>query len=216
MATQPGTALPHARAEAAVQGFEREVRLRQERLEAIKRRERALAEPHRQGAPADRDLTRARGRDPCRPRCAGQPPRRDRAAARPACSMPSPRLSASGARPRTILPAETELKRREKALREVQEKLARRARGAGESRGAARIRRVSGGARTSHAIREPLDCSPEACLALAAVKPAQAPPAACRGRRPACPSSRPIANGLAASTFVPRRRPSPERSSRSW
>ncbi|MGB6389403.1 MAG: chromosome segregation protein SMC, partial [Methyloceanibacter sp.] len=66
--------------------------------------------------------------------------------------------------------AETELKAREKALREAQERLAgaREARARSEARlESARERRSE----TAHAIREQLDCTPEACLALAGVKP---------------------------------------------
>jgi chromosome segregation protein len=68
------------------------------------------------------------------------------------------------------------LKRREKALREVQEKLA----GAREARARAEALLESSRERrseTAHAIREQLDCAPEACLALASVKPGNPLPA---------------------------------------
>ena len=62
------------------------------------------------------------------------------------------------------------MKRREKALREVQERLA----GAREARARAEALLESSRERrseTSRAIREQLDCAPEDCLALASVKP---------------------------------------------
>jgi len=71
--------------------------------------------------------------------------------------------------------AETDLKRFEKALREVQERLAeaREARARTEARlESARERRGE----CAHTIREQLDCAPEACLSLAALKPGAAIP----------------------------------------
>ncbi len=71
--------------------------------------------------------------------------------------------------------AETALKGREKVLREVQERLAeaREARARSEARlESARERRGE----TARAIRDQLDCAPEACLELAGVKQGAAIP----------------------------------------
>ena len=81
--------------------------------------------------------------------------------------------------------AETALKEREKALREVQERLAeaRESRARSEARlEGARERRTE----CARAIREQLDCMPEACLALAGLKARRSASAAVRGRGEAC------------------------------
>jgi len=166
----------HARAEAAVQGFEREVRLRQERLEAIGA-EQELWGNRIANAREQIETLRAREAET----------RSDLAAL---ANLPAEieqrrgrLLDAIGAAERErskaaddLALAETELKRREKALRDVQEKLAgaREARARSEARlESARERRSE----TAHAIREQLDCTPEACLQLAGVKPSNPLPA---------------------------------------
>src|SRR6476659_4048213 len=166
----------HARAEAAVQGFAREVQLRQDRLEAIG------AEPELWGnrlANAREQVETLRARE--------AETRSDLAAlAKLPTEIEQLRgrlLDAIGAAERErskaaddLALAETELKRREKALRDVQENLAgaREARARSEARlEAARERRSE----TAHAIREQLDCTPEACLELAGVKPGNPLPA---------------------------------------
>ena len=166
----------HARAEAAVQGFAREVQLRQDRLEAIG------AEQELWGnriANAREQIETLRSRE--------AETRSDLAAL---ANLPTEieqrrgrLLDAIGAAERErskaaddLALAETELKRREKALRDVQEKLAgaREARARSEARlEAARERRSE----TAHAIREQLDCTPDACLQLAGVKPGNPLPA---------------------------------------
>ena len=111
---------------------------------------------------------------PIWPRSPTSPPRSSSAA--PSCSTPLPPPSASAPRPATILAlAETALKGREKALREVQERLAeaREARARSEARlESARERRGE----TAKAIRDQLDCAPEACLDLAGLKQGAAIP----------------------------------------
>ena len=159
-----------ARAEAAVQGFEREVRLRRERLEAIGAEQELW----------DNRIAKAREQiETLRSREAET--RSDLSAL---ANLPAEieqrrgrLLDAIGASERersksadNLALAETELKRREKALREVQEKLAvaRETRARNEARlEAVRERRSE----TAHAIREQLDCTPEACRQLAGVKP---------------------------------------------
>jgi chromosome segregation protein len=165
-----------ARAEAAVEGFEREVRLRQERLEAISA-ERELWQNRIAKAREQIETLRARAVE-------------TRADLTALANLPAEieqrrgrLLDAINAAERErgkaaddLAIAETELKRREKALREVQEKLA----GAREARArsqalleSARERRSE----TAHAIREQLDCAPEACLGLAGMKPGAPLPA---------------------------------------
>ena len=160
----------HARAEAALEGFEREMRLRQERIEAIGA-EQELWQKRIAKAREQIETLRAREAET----------RSDLAAL---ANLPAEielrrgrlfEAIAAAERERSkaaddLAVAETELRRREKALREVQERLA----GAREARArsealleAARERRSE----TAHAIREQLDCTPEACLALACVKP---------------------------------------------
>jgi chromosome segregation protein len=159
----------HARAEAAVQGFEREVRLRQDRLEAI----RAEDELWRNRIAKAREQI-----ETLRARAAETRADLDTLANLPAeIEQRRGRLLdaiAAAERERAVAAddlavAETELKAREKALREVQEKLA----GAREARARAEALLESSRERRSdmaHAIREQLDCAPDACLALAGVK----------------------------------------------
>ena len=98
-----GNRSAHARAEATVQGFEREVRLRQERMEAIRAEDELW---QNRIAKAREQIVTLRARE-AETRVdlealANLPPRSSSGAA--ACSTRSPRRSASGARPPTILP----------------------------------------------------------------------------------------------------------------
>ena len=160
----------HACAEAAVQGFEREVRLRRDRLEAIgaeqelwgnriaKSREQIETLRARE-AETRSDLSAL----------ANLPAEIEQQRGRLLDAISAAERERSKSADDLAL-AETELERREKALREVQEKLAiaRETWARNEARlEAARERRSE----TAHAIREQLDCTPEACLQLAGVKP---------------------------------------------
>jgi len=164
-----------ARAEAALEGFEREVRMRQERLGAIG---------------AEEELWRKRI-DNAREQILTLRAREEETSADLAALANLPaeieqRRSklfdaiAAAERERAkagddLAVAETALKGREKALREVQERLAeaREARARSEARlEGARERRSE----TAKAIRDQLDCAPEACLDLAGLKPGAAIP----------------------------------------
>jgi chromosome segregation protein len=167
-----------ARADATLEGFEREVRLRQERMEAIGAEEGLW---QKRIANAREQILTLRARE--------EETSADLAALEnlPA-EIEQRRLKlfdaiAAAERERAkaaddLALAETALKGREKALREVQERLAeaREARARSEARlEAARERRGE----TARAIRDQLDCAPEDCLALAGSKPgAPIPPLA--------------------------------------
>ena len=159
----------NARAEAAVQGFEREVRLRQERLEAISAEDELW---RNRIAKAREQIETLRARE-AETRVdlealANLPAEIEQRRGRLLDAIAAAEHERSKAADDLAL-AETELKRREKALREVQEKLA----GAREARARAEALLESSRERrseTAHAIREQLDCAPEACLALASVK----------------------------------------------
>ena len=160
----------HARAEAAVQGFEREVRLRRERLEAIGA-EQELWDNRIANAREQIETLRAREAETRvdLAALANLPAEIEQRRGRLLDAISAAERERSKAADDLAL-AETELKRREKALREVQEKLAaaRETRARSEARlEAARERRSE----TAHAIREQLDCIPEACLGLAGMKP---------------------------------------------
>jgi chromosome segregation protein len=166
----------HARAEAALEGFEREVRLRQERIEAIGA-EHALWEKRIAKAREQIETLRARA-DETRTdlaSLANLPAEiEDRRGKLLETIATAERARSKAADDLAI--AETALKQREKALREVQELLAeaREARARSEARlEAARDRRSE----CARAIREQLDCAPEACLALADLKPGAVLPA---------------------------------------
>ena len=158
----------HARAEAAVQGFEREVRLRQERLEAI-RAEDELWQNRIAKAREQIETLRAREAETRvdLEALANLPAEIEQRRSRLLDAIAAAERERSKAADDLTL-AETELKRRERGLREVQEKLA----GAREARARAEALLKSSRERrseTAHAIREQLDCAPEACLALASV-----------------------------------------------
>ena len=159
-----------ARADATLEGFEREVRLRQERMEAIGAEEGLW---QKRIANAREQILTLRARE--------EETSADLAALEnlPA-EIEQRRLKlfdaiAAAERERAkaaddLALAETALKGREKALREVQERLAeaREARARSEARlEAARERRGE----TARAIRDQLDCTPEDCLALGGLKP---------------------------------------------
>jgi chromosome segregation protein len=160
----------HARAEAALEGFEREVRLRQERLQAIGAEELLW---QKRIANAREQIATLRARE--------EETSADLAALANLPAEIEQRRSklldaiAVAERERSkaaddLAVAETNLKRLEKALREVQERLA----GARESRARSEARLESARERRgecAHTIREQLDCAPEACLTLAALKP---------------------------------------------
>jgi chromosome segregation protein len=160
----------HARAEAAVQGFEREVRLRQERLEAISA-ERELWQNRIAKAREQIETLRAREAETRADltALANLPAEIEQRRGRLLDAITAAERERGKAADDLAI-AETELKRREKALREVQEKLA----GAREARARSQALLESARERRSevaHAIREQLDCAPEACLALAGMKP---------------------------------------------
>ena len=158
-----------ARADAALEGFERELHLRQERMEAIDEEEELW---RKRIANAREQILTLRARE--------EETSADLAAlANLPAEIEQRRMKlfdaiAAAERERAkaadgLALAETDLKGREKALREVQERLAeaRETRARNEARlEAARERRSE----TARAIREQLDCTPEACLALAGLK----------------------------------------------
>ena len=164
-----------ARAEAALEGFEREVHMRQERLEAIGAEEELW---RKRIANAREQIATLRARE--------EETSADLAAlANLPAEIEQRRTKlfdaiAAAERERAkavdhLALAETALKGREKLLREVQERLAgaREARARGEARlKSARERRGE----IARAIRDQLDCAPEACLELAGLKQGAAMP----------------------------------------
>jgi chromosome segregation protein len=159
-----------ARADAALEGFEREVRLRQERLEAIG---------------AEEDLWQKRIAN-AREQIATLRAREEETSADLAAlaNLPaeieqrrSKLLDAIAAAERErakaaddLALAETTLKGHEKALREVQEHLA-------EARNEARLESArERRSEAAKAIRDQLDCAPDACLELAGLKQGAAIP----------------------------------------
>ena len=173
-----GTRSQASRAEAALEGFERETRLRQERMEAI----------------ADEDELWQKRIANARDQIATLRAREEETSADLAAlaNLPaeieqrrSKLLDAIAAAERErskaaddLAVAETALKQREKVLRDVQERLS----AVREAR--ARCEALLEGARErrsdcARAIRDQLDCTPEACLSLAGLKPgADIPPLA--------------------------------------
>jgi chromosome segregation protein len=167
-----------ARAEAALEGFEREVKLRQERMEAIGAEEELW---QKRIANSRDQIATLRARE--------EETSADLAAL---ANLPaeieqrrSKLLDAIGAAERErskaaddLAIAETALKQLEKGLRDVQERLS------AAREGRARSEALLEGARErrsdcARAIRDQLDCTPEACLSLAGLKPgADIPPLA--------------------------------------
>jgi chromosome segregation protein len=159
-----------ARAEAALEGFEREVRLRQERLEAIGAEEELWQK--RIANAREQILTlRAREEETSADLAAlaKLPAEIEQRRAKLLDAIAAAERERAKAADDLAL-AETALKGREKALREVQERLAeaRETRARNEARlESARERRSE----AAKAIRDQLDCAPEACLELARLKP---------------------------------------------
>jgi chromosome segregation protein len=168
----------HARAEAALDGFEREVRLRQERLQAIGAEE-TLWQKRITNAREQIATLRAREEETSADLAAlaNLPAEIEQRWSKLLDAIAQAERERSKAADE-LARAENNLKRLEKALREVQERLsaAREHRARTEARlESARERR----AECAHAIREQLDCAPEDCLSLAALKPnAPIPPLA--------------------------------------
>jgi chromosome segregation protein len=164
-----------ARADAALEGFERELRLRQERLEAIGEEEELWVK--RIANAREQILTlRAREEETSADLAAltNLPAEIEQRRMKLFDAIAAAEHERAKAADELAL-AGTALKEREKALREVQEHLAaaREARARNEARLEAARERRSDAAR---AIREQLDCAPEACLALAGLKDGAALP----------------------------------------
>ena len=158
-----------ARAEATLEGFEREVRLRQERLEAIGAEE-ELWQKRIANAREQIQTLRAREEETSADLASLEnlPAEIEQRRIKLFDAIASAERERAKAADDLAL-AETALKGREKALREVQERLAeaREARARNEARlEAARERRSE----TARAIHDQLDCMPEDCLALAGLK----------------------------------------------
>jgi chromosome segregation protein len=167
-----------ARADATLEGFEREVRLRQERMEAIGAEE-GLWQKRIANAREQILTLRAREEETSADLAALEnlPAEIEQRSLKLFDAIAAAERERAKAADDLAL-AETALKGREKALREVQERLAeaREARARSEARlEAARERRGE----TARAICDQLDCAPEDCLALAGSKPgAPIPPLA--------------------------------------
>jgi chromosome segregation protein len=168
----------HARAEAALEGFEREVRLRRERLQAIGAEE-VLWQKRIANAREQIATLRAREEETSADLAAlaNLPAEIEQRRSKLLDAIATAERERGKAADDLAL-AETDLKRLEKALREVQERLA----GARENRARTEARLESARERRgecAHTIREQLDCAPDACLSLAALKPnAPIPPLA--------------------------------------
>ncbi len=164
-----------ARAEATLEGFEREVHLRQERMEAIGAEEELWRK--RIANAREQILTlRAREEETSADLAAlaNLPAEIEQRRTKLFDAIAAAERERAKAGDDLVL-AETALKGREKALREVQERLAaaREARARSEARlESARERRGE----AARAIRDQLDCAPEACLALAGLKQGAAIP----------------------------------------
>jgi chromosome segregation protein len=159
-----------ARADATLEGFEREVRLRQERMEAIGAEE-GLWQKRIANAREQILTLRAREEETSADLAALEnlPAEIEQRRMKLFDAIAGAERERAKAADDLAL-AETALKGREKALREVQERLAeaREARARSEARlEAARERRGE----TARAIRDQLDCTPEDCLALGGLKP---------------------------------------------
>ena len=164
-----------ARAEATLEGFEREVRSRQERMEAIGAEE-ELWQKRIANAREQIQTLRAREEETSADLAAlaNLPAEIEQRRTKLFDAIAAAERERAKAGDDLAL-AETALKGREKFLREVQERLAeaREARARNEARlESARERRGE----TARAIRDQLDCAPEACLALAGLKQGAAIP----------------------------------------
>ena len=164
-----------ARAEATLEGFEREIKLRQERIEAISA-EQALWRKRIENAREQIATLRARKEETSADleALANLPAEIEQRRMKLLDAIAAAERERSRAT-EDLAVAETALKGHEKSLREVQERLA----GAREGRARSEARLESARERrgeTAHAIREQFDCAPEGCLALAGVKPDAALP----------------------------------------
>jgi chromosome segregation protein len=164
-----------ARAEATLEGFEREVRSRQERMEAIGAEE-ELWQKRIANAREQIQTLRAREEETSADLAAlaNLPAEIEQRRTKLFDAIAAAERERAKAADDLAL-AETALKGREKSLREVQERLAeaREARARNEARlESARERRGE----TARAIRDQLDCAPEACLELAGLKQGAAIP----------------------------------------
>jgi chromosome segregation protein len=170
--TSPGAA---ARADAALEGFEREIKIRQERIEAIAA-EQALWRKRIENAREQIATLRAREEETSADLAAlaNLPAEIEQRRLKLMDAIAAAERERSKAADELAV-AETALKAQEKLLREVQERLsaARETRARSEARlESARERRGD----CARAIRDQLDCAPEGCLALADVKPGAALP----------------------------------------
>jgi len=164
-----------ARAEATLEGFEREVRSRQERMEAIGAEE-ELWQKRIANAREQIQTLRAREEETSADLAAlaNLPAEIEQRRTKLFDAIATAERERSKAADDLAL-AETALKGREKSLREVQERLAeaRETRARNEARlESARERRGE----AARAIRDQLDCAPEACLELAGLKQGAAIP----------------------------------------
>ena len=164
-----------ARAEAVLEGFEREIRLRQERTEAIGAEE-ELWRKRIANAREQIQTLRAREEETSADLAAlaNLPAEIEQRRTKLFDAIAAAERERAKAADDLAL-AETALKGREKVLREVQERLAeaREARARNEARlESARERRGE----AARAIRDQLDCAPEVCLDLAGLKPGAAIP----------------------------------------
>ncbi|MGI8724211.1 MAG: chromosome segregation protein SMC [Methyloceanibacter sp.] len=166
----------YARAEAALEGFEREMRLRQERVDAITA-EHELWQKRIANAREQLDTLRAREEETRTDltALANLPAEIEQRRGKLLDAIAAAERERAKAADDLAI-AETELKQREKALRDVQERLA----GAREARARSEARLESARERRSdaaRAIRDQLDCAPDSCLELANVKPSTDLPA---------------------------------------
>ncbi len=164
-----------ARADAALEGFEREVRIRQERIEAIAA-EQALWRKRIENAREQIETLRAREEETSADLAAlaNLPAEIEQRRLKLLDAIAAAERERSKAADELAI-AETALKAQEKLLREVQERLstAREEKARTEARlESARERRGD----CARAVRDQLDCAPEGCLALANVKPDAALP----------------------------------------
>jgi len=164
-----------ARAEAVLEGFEREIRLRQERTEAIGAEE-ELWRKRIANAREQIQTLRAREEETSADLAAlaNLPAEIEQRRTKLFDAIAAAERERAKAADDLAL-AETALKGREKALREAQERLAeaREARARNEARlESARERRGE----AARAIRDQLDCAPEVCLDLGGLKPGAAIP----------------------------------------
>jgi chromosome segregation protein len=158
-----------ARADAAIEGFEREIHLRQERLQAIGDEE-DLWQKRIANAREQIVTLRAREEETSADLAAlaNLPAEIEQRRGKLLDAIAAAERERGKAADKLAL-AETALKEQEKALREVQERLAaaRETRARNEARLEAARERRSEVART---IRDQLDCAPEACLEVAGLK----------------------------------------------